>query len=327
VNVALSLTRPIDGSAIVRLSAGAAFGIGEATPLPGYSPETIDEAVAALHGLTALAPFDADEVHAWLSGIKQLGSPAAQFALETAAFDLAGKLLETPVHALLGGSRGAAIPVNALVSNLAGARAAVDDGFGTLKIKLGRCSFAEDLALLEILRAEFGDGIQLRADANGRWSVDEATSYLPRLVHVGLQYIEEPVASELLPTLASPITLAADESLSRLPASRALENPAVRIFVLKPMLLGGLLRCVDLASAATAAGASVVVSHMFDGPIARTACAELCLALQPTLACGLAEHDRLGEWPELVTPQIADARIAQTQTVGLGCTGVEALWT
>jgi L-alanine-DL-glutamate epimerase-like enolase superfamily enzyme len=49
-----------------------------------------------------------------------------------------------------------------------------------------------------------------------------------------------------------------------------------------------------------------VVTHLFDGPIALAAAAELALSLPaPALAAGLDPHDRHGDWPPVVVPQLA----------------------
>jgi L-alanine-DL-glutamate epimerase-like enolase superfamily enzyme len=66
----------------------------------------------------------------------------------------------------------------------------------------------------------------------------------------------------------------------------------VRTFVLKPTLLGGLIRTRSLAERASASGRSFVISHLLEGEIARAACAHLALALGG-LAAGLGDHPAL----------------------------------
>lgn len=314
-------------SALVCLRAGDRMGVGEATPLPGYSTDDVEQAGAALAALSEPPRLDAGDVYGWLGRLGRLASPAAQCAIETAAFDLAGKLRDQPVRALLcPRERFAAVPVNALISDLAGADLALERGITTLKLKLGRQPFARELAMLHDVRARAGAGVHVRADVNRGWSPEQAPGHLTALAELELEYVEEPVPSAALPQLDSPLPLAADESLAELAASRVLDNPAVRVLVLKPMLLGGLVRCIELATVARAAGAEVVVSHMMDGPIALAACAELALALGPRLACGLAPHRGLERWPAIAIPQLAASAIEPADVVGLGCSKVEALW-
>ncbi|HEX4419218.1 MAG TPA: hypothetical protein VH165_15005, partial [Kofleriaceae bacterium] len=65
-----------------------AHGLGEAAPLPGMSPDTLDDAERALATFAARAPFELPDVAAAVA-IAQAAtrSPAARFAIETALLD------------------------------------------------------------------------------------------------------------------------------------------------------------------------------------------------------------------------------------------------
>jgi len=118
----------------------------------------------------------------------------------------------------------------------------------------------------------------------------------------------------------SPVPLAADESLTDMkeleaflgiPAERVNAylrglatpedvlkaapesfSPPVKVFVLKPMVLGGILRSRKFARIAAERGIRSTVTHLFDGATAFAAYAELAVSLQPPpLACGLFPHD------------------------------------
>jgi L-alanine-DL-glutamate epimerase-like enolase superfamily enzyme len=122
----------------------------------------------------------------------------------------------------------------------AAAEAAVAAGFRTLKIKIGRDIDAE-IEFLSTL-ASLHPHLRLRLDANARLSLAQATELLPRLASLNPEYFEKPVAStEHLMSLAriSPIPIAADESV-RTPddAKRLLDDGAVRVLILKPMMIG-----------------------------------------------------------------------------------------
>src|SRR5262249_54452454 len=175
---------------------------------------------------------------------------------------------------------------------------------GAVKVKIGRAGrFADELAFLHGLRERWGHALQLRLDANGAWSLPGAREHLAALAELRPAFVEQPVGPEALLELRdSPIPLAADESL-QVPgaAERLLESRSCAVFVLKPMVLGGLRRCFELGARAQARGIDCVVTHLYDGPVARAACAELALALpHPPLACGLAAHAGLADWR--VTP-------------------------
>jgi pyrroloquinoline quinone (PQQ) biosynthesis protein C len=63
-------------------------------------------------------------------------------------------------------------------------------GIRQIKVKVGT---TEDAARLEAVRQAVGDKVELRADANGAWSADEAVEQLRRCVRFQLQAIEQPV--------------------------------------------------------------------------------------------------------------------------------------
>ncbi|MFH1680933.1 MAG: enolase C-terminal domain-like protein, partial [Candidatus Eisenbacteria bacterium] len=95
--------------------------------------------------------------------------------------------------------------------------------------------------------------------------------------------------------------------------------PACRVFVLKPMVLGGFLPTLRIARIGKARNMGLVVSHLFDGPIALAAAAELALALpSEPLACGLDRHAGLTAWPEIAIPQVRESEIRLSGHAGLG---------
>ncbi|RDI65648.1 enolase C-terminal domain-like protein [Nocardia pseudobrasiliensis] len=75
------------------------------------------------------------------------------------------------------------------------ARRAVADGFGIIKLKVGR-DIDEDLRRLKIARAAVGPGIGLAVDANQRWGIDEAAEWISRLGPAELSWVEEPTSPD-----------------------------------------------------------------------------------------------------------------------------------
>jgi len=312
-----------------------AIGVGEASPLPGYSPDTIDLCENALRSLTAdrLPGRAKDEpVEPWLEeSARPLGPnvPAARFALESALLDLAGKEEGISVSELLAGpNAGEPVSLAALIQGetkddvFGEIRRALDRGIDTVKMKIGRPgSFDDELDLLRSVRAEFGDGLVLRLDANGAWDLVRAEAKLAALAEFAPEFVEQPVVPYLLLKLKdSPVPVAADETLAIPGAAERLGLvPACRVLVLKPAVLGGFLTALRIARTGKALRRRLVVSHLFDGPVALAAAAELALALPaPPLACGLDRHSGLGAWPGPPVPHIRDHSIVPPGLSGLG---------
>ncbi len=119
-----------------------------------------------------------------------------------------------------------------------------------------------------------------------------------------------------------PVPIAVDESLHG-PHPEALLEALLRakrcsVVVLKPAALGGALRCIALARLARHHGAAVVVSHLFDGPVALAAAAELALALGGSRAAGLALHGGLSAFPAARFPAFAPGCLVPHARPGLG---------
>ncbi|MCZ6825736.1 MAG: hypothetical protein O7E50_08640 [Gemmatimonadetes bacterium] len=216
-------------------------GQGEASPLPGYSSDTLS---GVRHELSAIewarlpsvdldrAPLPQVERVVGAAGLR---SPSARLAVETALLDLAGGRLGLPLYRLLeaghGGTSGVvedadarAVPVP-LAALLAGdvlrhAERLVEEGYGCLKLKVGGAPDA-DLALLEALRREVGAAVALRADGNRSLPAASAEEWLREAAGFNMEFVEEPVAFErLLGLAATHVPIALDESLHA-PAQQA----------------------------------------------------------------------------------------------------------
>ena len=95
----------------------------------------------------------------------------------------------------------------------------IEDGFSCIKIKIGAIDFDEELYLLKSLRKEFSSSIiEIRVDANGAFSVENAREKLDRLSEFDIHSIEQPIKQGQTNDLAklcesSPIPIALDEEL------------------------------------------------------------------------------------------------------------------
>ena len=68
-----------------------------------------------------------------------------------------------------------------------------DQGYRTVKIKIGGVPLAEDLKRIEAVLKIVGAGEDLAVDANGRFPLDEAFAYADALQPYGLRWYEEPL--------------------------------------------------------------------------------------------------------------------------------------
>jgi L-Ala-D/L-Glu epimerase len=130
-------------------------------------------------------------------------------------------------------------------------------GISQIKVKVGT---ADDVARLQAVRKAAGDKIELRADANGAWSADEAIGQLRRLAAFKLQAIEQPVRADDLVGLKrvrneSGIAVMADESLVTAEGARSLiELGACDLFNIRISKCGGITGSLAIAKLAQEAG-------------------------------------------------------------------------
>jgi L-fuconate dehydratase len=75
------------------------------------------------------------------------------------------------------------------------ARQAVADGFSTIKLKVGR-NVDDDIRRCGIAREAIGPGVGLAVDANQRWDIGAAISWLRQLQPFDIAWVEEPTSPD-----------------------------------------------------------------------------------------------------------------------------------
>jgi o-succinylbenzoate synthase len=316
-------------------------GLGECSPLPGYSSDTLFSCERALGNLS-LSDVSTTDLAALKAAVPMSASefPAARFALETALVDRSARRMGLSAAKWLANAAGQqphpSVPLAALISGdtpdalVTAARGAVAAGYGTLKIKLRPAEFWErDKLRLRALRDALGADIRLRLDINRAWSIEQV-SLLEQLTEFEPEFVEEPFEPGVLEQIdGSPVPLALDESLQQRYAldyfAPFLTKVNVSVVVFKPMALGGISRCISMAARARLLGLHVVMSHLFDGPIALSAAGALALVIaSPEYAQGLAPHPALSLDPLHAVRHVRLGRLWLTDEPGLSLDREEA---
>lgn len=301
---------------LLEMESDEAVGLGEIAPL---TPEAlaISRAVLARIGprLIGLEPAAAART---VTG-EGVAFDAVRCGLDIAACDLMARAAGLSVASYLGGQPrpvavNATIAMSDTASALAAAAQAVAAGFKAIKLKVGMMEDARaERARIAAVREAIGSRVRLRLDANRAWSVPRAISTLAMLADLDIEYVEEPIASTNEKDLAAvrragPIAIAADESLC-IPGApgRLLANRAADLWVLKPMLLGGLRPALLLAREAEQSGVEAVVTTTIDSGVAIAAALHLAAAIPARRACGLA-----------TAPLLASTLVRPAQTASAG---------
>ena len=263
-------------------------GWGEAAPLEPYDGVSLARCRRALEAyLPVIREFDSS-----LPGVRLVDAcravdalPQALAAVDLALWDAAGRRAGKPLCELLTDAPGALVPVNALADDADAAAAAVRSGFGCVKAKAG---LDDDAERLTAIRAAIGPETALRIDANGAWSVAEATARLAELEHLNLELAEEPVhgVTELRALRdRTAIPLAMDET-------DAPGSGATQLVCLKISRAGGVGALLAKAAFCHAVGEEVYLASTLDGPLGIAAAVHCAAALRIARPSGLATLDR-----------------------------------
>jgi o-succinylbenzoate synthase len=235
-------------SSFLMLEKDGYTGIGECSTIPNLSidPENryLDKLVEVCELLNAGVDPDSIDLSAF---------PSISFGLETALFDL--KAHGTKIlfqNSFAEGRSG--IAINGLVwmgdkgSMQTQIREKIAAGFRCIKLKVGALDFETELGIIADIRHEFSSSdIEIRLDANGGFSTDDALQKLEKLAAFTIHSIEQPIRQRQLDEMAelcrlSPIPIVLDEELIGV-QSHDKENLLDKIkpayIILKPSLLGG----------------------------------------------------------------------------------------
>ncbi|MEH1008326.1 o-succinylbenzoate synthase [Winogradskyella sp. ECml5-4] len=180
--------------------------------------------------------------------------PSIQFGLETAYKSLGSSdSFELFPSEFSRGKDG--IPINGLVwmGNEDFMRTQIKDkieaGFSCIKLKIGAIDFQTELDILKSIRKEFSvSDIELRVDANGAFSTEDALEKLKQLSEYQLHSIEQPIKAQQFEAMSklcdvTPLPIALDEELigvfSKANKQTLLQTIKPQYIILKPSLVGG----------------------------------------------------------------------------------------
>lgn len=181
-----------------------------------------------------------------------LRNTGAKCATEEALLDLCGRLLQVPVHELLGGARRDVVRPMHLLGNdrveddVDEALARRAEGVDFFKIKVGVKPLPEEVRSTRLLREALGFEVVLCADGNMGLGAQDVQDYCEQVADQKLLFLEQPLRSEDLRGMARlaarlPIPLCADESVGSAADVMALaEAQAVAGVNLKTIKFGGL---------------------------------------------------------------------------------------
>jgi len=128
-------------------------------------------------------------------------------------------------------------------------KAKLAEGWSCIKLKIGAIDFEAEMELLKYIRSQFSKAdIELRVDANGAFSPDNALEKLNRLAEMDLHSIEQPIKPKQWENMAklcekTPLPIALDEELIGIfdiaEKRKMMETIKPQYLIFKPSFIGG----------------------------------------------------------------------------------------
>lgn len=258
-------------------------GLGECAPLPDLSCDWSDHFEERLRSVCRTV-----EEKGGIDTALLANWPSIRFALETALLHLqrGDILFDTPFAR---GQEG--IPINGLVwmgsfdEMNRRMEEKLQQGFDCIKLKIGAIDFDAELSLVKSIRKRFSAStVELRVDANGGFSVDEAPQRLEQLARFGIHSIEQPIRQHNWQAMAhlcatTPLPIALDEELIGVnsPATKRELMATIRpqYIVLKPSLHGGIGGTQEWIRLARERGAGCWITSTLESSVGLDAVAQL----------------------------------------------------
>jgi len=270
------------------------IGYGEAPATAVITGDTHGSIIEAIHKI--IAPRLIGQEIANLNRITRLIQTAleknssAKAAVEIAVYDLFAQLYGAPLYKILGGgdpviTTDITISVDYIDKMLADSMAAVERGFESLKIKVGK-DIGVDIERVRAIYAAVENRALLRLDANQGWTAKEAVFALNTLEDAGvrLELVEQPVKARDLAGMRyvtervhTPIM--ADESVfGPMEVIELIRMRAADIINIKLMKTGGISNAIRIADIAGMFGVECMIGCMLETSISVAAAVHLAVA-------------------------------------------------
>jgi L-Ala-D/L-Glu epimerase len=277
-------TRSACDSFIVEISSDAGVGYGEAL-VRDYVTGSLSQTAGEPDRLSAAAAI----VRRLLSPIARTGLSWSQIrqwletvevdhrelpllcGIEEALLDCSCRAEETDIYGLLGTAPalpevtyGGTLPILPIKASRVFIGFFKSTKVPNIRLKLGR-DREHAAATLSLVRETFGDGFDVRVDANASWSLEDARGMLPLLRKYGVSMIEEPFgrgsednANFVRQYGQEGFSLAADESAITAEDVHALAAEGTfRLINIRLAKNGGILRALAMRTAAREEGLSI----------------------------------------------------------------------
>lgn len=171
------------------------------------------------------------------------------------------------------------------------------EGFTCIKLKIGAIDFQQEVALLAFIRNHFdADTIEIRVDANGAFSPNEALEKLQLLSQYHLHSIEQPIKAGQFDAMQqlcqqTPFPIALDEELIGVFAYedkvKLLATLQPQYIILKPSFIGGIKGSLEWIEIAEKLNIGWWITSALESNVGLNAIAQFTYTLNSKMPQGL----------------------------------------
>ena len=263
---------------------------------------------------------------------------SAKAAIEIAVYDLYGQLYNAPLYKLLGGgdsvlSTDITISVDYIDKMVEDTRTAIDLGFETLKIKVGKDP-ALDIERIKAIYAAVNQRALIRLDANQGWTPKQTVSVMRALENSGVQLelLEQPVRGDdiegmkyVTERIHTPV-MADESSFGPKEAIELIRQRAADIINIKLMKTGGISNAIKIADIAGIYGVNCMIGCMLESSIGVAAAAHIAVAKSSIITKIDLDTPALGKYDPVTSGvQFNNSEIKVTDLPGLGISKIDNL--
>ena len=276
-------------------------GFGDVAPLPGFSQETLSDALDQIPTLRSkicdqtipegLTKFNG-QFDQWLDPFNL--KPSLRFGFESAVLHLLANAQHTAFYKLIPATTTHPVRVTGLLSGpkdqlIIQTNALIDQGFTELKLKVGG-NIDEDIEKVLIVNDAAYGKVLLHVDVNQMWDYDQAVAFGKAIGCAAISYIEEPFKDtsripEFFDQTSIPVAL--DESVKDLTPEKIKSISGVGTIILKPTMLGSIEKTLQLMTPAENFALDAVISSSFESSIGVWTLANIVEASSHNTAAGL----------------------------------------
>ena len=263
---------------------------------------------------------------------------SAKAAVEMAVYDLFAQLYKAPLYKVLGGgvpkiTTDITISVDYIDKMVADSLSAIERGFETLKVKVGK-DIGVDIERVKAIYAAVEGKALIRLDANQGWTAKEAVYALHKLEDAGvrLELVEQPVKAYdpeglkyITERVHTPV-MADESSFGPREVIELIKMRAADIINIKLMKTGGIANAIKIADICSFYDMQCMIGCMLEGSISVAAAVHVAVAKSDVITKIDLDGPSLCSFdPVKSSVRFNDADITIEDAPGLGIISIDGL--